>query len=173
MRAQTFKISLLLVSFVLFVGATNANPPPISAKPERLQLLHETLLNYVDDAKVKNMSYGLWQSGEPITSGFRGAVHEHSAETVSETTIHRIYSMTKPVTAIGLLILLEEGHFALEDPITKFLPEFADTEVLADYDAKGEMFTYRPVREPTMAQLLSHTAGFVYGNQGLGFLEDQ
>ena len=170
MRRSIFIRSGLFAAVLCFVGPAFANPV---ITPERLKTLDANVLSYVDEAKVSNMSYGMWQSGQLTASGFRGPVHEATVQPVSGTVIHRIYSMTKPVTAIGLLILLEEGYFALDDPITKFLPEFEDTLVLADYDSDGEMFTYRPVRPPTMGQLLSHTAGFVYGNQGFGFLEDK
>ena len=173
MHSLWLKMSGLLAASLCVAGTLSAEPERVSFTPDRLQTLDRDVLSYVDEAKVSNMSYGLWQSGALIASGFRGEVHDSSAQIVSDTSIHRIYSMTKPVTAIGLLILLEQGQFALDDPITKFLPEFEDTEVLADYDAEGEMFTYRPVRPASMAQLLSHTAGFVYGNQGLGFLEDR
>ncbi|MFN3214710.1 MAG: serine hydrolase domain-containing protein [Henriciella sp.] len=119
----------------------------------------------VDTRKVANVSYGLWQNGDLKAEGYYGSVSSENCETVSDTTIYRIYSMTKPITAIGMLILMERGAFELDDPITKILPEFAETEVLADYDEDGNLYTYRPPAPPTMRQLLSHTAGFAYGNQ--------
>ena len=67
-----------------------------------------------------------------------------------------------------MLILMERGEFRLDDPITRFLPEFETTEVLADSDSNGNFYTYRPPRPPTMAQLLSHTAGLAYGGEALG-----
>lgn len=81
--------------------------------------------------------------------------------------------MTKPVTAVGLLILLERGHFDLDDPITEFLPEFEHTETLADYDADGQLFTYRAPYKPTMRHLLSHTAGFAYWRPNGGIIDER
>ena len=70
--------------------------------------------------------------------------------------------MTKPITAVALLILMERGYFHLDDPITDVLPELAGVEVIADYGRTGEWYTYRSVHRPTFQDLLSHTAGFAY-----------
>ena len=171
MPALFFKASLLC----LFLGAaaTNISAQTSIANDARLQQLESHLFDYVDEKKLGNLTYALWQDGTLIASKGAGLARKSGGSLASDTTIYRIYSMTKPVTAVGLLILKEQRHFELEDPITKFLPEFEDTRVLADYDDEGEMYTYRPVRPPTMNQLLSHTAGFVYGAPGRGFLDDK
>ncbi len=124
--------------------------------------LHRTLEAYVTTDQVANMGFSVWQDGVRVTEGYYGPVSPTHPETVSDTSLYRIRSMTKPVTAIGLLILMERGHFKLSDPITDFLPEFKPTETLGDYDADGTLFTYRAPYPPTMAQLLSHTAGLGY-----------
>lgn len=136
---------------------------PFKIRFEDLVDLEESLRNVVETQQVANLSFGVWQDNQLVRAGFYGPVNEDNSETVSDDTIHRIYSMTKPVTAIGLLILMERGAFHLNDPITKLLPEFEATEVLADTDPDGTFYTYRPPRPPTMAQLLSHTAGLAYG----------
>ncbi|MEO1188145.1 MAG: serine hydrolase domain-containing protein, partial [Pseudomonadota bacterium] len=84
-----------------------------------------------------------------------------------------VRSMTKPVTAIGLLILMERGHFHLSDPITEFLPEFEATETLADYDQAGALYTYPSLYPPTMEQLLSHTAGLAYWQANGGIIDQR
>lgn len=167
-------VCAVLISGTLALGPASSEtkePPDFSAA--KIEALEQTLAAYVDNQKLSNLSYGLWQNGDLVASGFHGPLNRQSDQVVSDTSIHRIYSMTKPVTAIGLLILLEKGHFTLDDPITKFLPEFGETEVLADYDSEGELFTYRPIRPPSMAHLLSHTAGLVYGSNGTGILEQK
>ncbi|HEY8537678.1 MAG TPA: serine hydrolase domain-containing protein, partial [Steroidobacteraceae bacterium] len=77
--------------------------------------------------------------------------------------IFRIYSMTKPVTAVAMMILFEQGKWQLNDPVAKFIPEFKDLKVYAGTDSEG-----KPILEPqkhpmTMRELMSHTAGFTYG----------
>jgi len=78
-------------------------------------------------------------------------------------TLYRIYSMTKPVTAVAMMMLYEEGRFQLNDPLAQYLPEFADLEVL-DEDADDDASALRePARPPTIRDLLRHTGGMTYG----------
>lgn len=153
-------------------GPAQAQAPsdetPLNLRFEDLADLEESLRNFVETKQLANLSFEVWQDNQLVRTGFYGPVSESNSETVSDDTIHRIYSMTKPVTAVGLLILMERGAFLLDDPITKFLPEFESTEVLADSDANGMFYTYLPPRPPTMAQLLSHTAGLAYGGGASG-----
>ncbi len=76
---------------------------------------------------------------------------------MSEDTIFRIYSMTKPVLSVGVMMLVEEGKVELDQPITDFLPELKDLKVYSE-----EGYT-SPKRYPTIRDLLRHTAGFTYG----------
>ena len=71
-----------------------------------------------------------------------------------EDAIFRIYSMTKPITATALLMLVEEGRIALDDPVARFIPEFADLNIQGGAT---------PTRAMTVLDLLRHTAGFTYG----------
>lgn len=169
-----------LSGLVLAVLAAAIGPgPSANAKPglntekhqiseDAVRALHEQLPAYVSQGHVANISFGVWQDGHRITDGFYGPVSETERATVSDTTIHSIQSMTKPITAVGLLILMDRGHFQLSDPITDFLPEFEHTETLADVDDEGIFYTYLAPNPPTMAQLLSHTAGFGYGRDASG-----
>ena len=135
--------------------------------------LHQRMLSYVQRQQVTNITFGVWQDGVLVTEGNFGSISETVGEPVSDSTIYRIRSMTKPITAIGLLILMERGHFKLTDPITDFLPEFEGTEVLADQDASGRLYTYPWLYPPTMQQLLSHTAGFAYARPNGGVIENR
>ncbi len=71
-----------------------------------------------------------------------------------EDAIFRLYSMTKPVTAVALLMLMEEGRIALDDPVARFIPAFADLKVQSGKE---------PGRAMTVLDLARHTAGFTYG----------
>lgn len=165
--AQWFKTGVLLLT-LLFCQAASALAERSNTSDQHVigddavDELHQTLQAYVMSAQVASISFGVWQQGRLVTEGFYGPVSQTQPETVSDTSLYRIRSMTKPITAVGLLILMERGHFELDDPITDFLPEFERTETLGDYDAEGTLYTYRAPHPPTMAQLLSHTAGFGY-----------
>jgi CubicO group peptidase (beta-lactamase class C family) len=77
-------------------------------------------------------------------------------------TIYRIYSMTKPLTAVAVMMLYEEGRFQLDDPITRFLPEFAGQRVFTG-GGYGAVMTEPAVRDITFRDLLTHTSGLTYG----------
>ena len=165
-------ITAFLVGFIASGPSATAEP---GLNPEKRQIsehavraLHEQLSAYVTQGQVANMSFGVWQNGQRVTDGFYGPVSATEPATVSDTTIHSIQSMTKPVTAVGLLILMDRGRFQLSDPITNFLPEFEDTETLADVDDDGNFYTYLAPNPPTMAQLLSHSAGLSYWREDGG-----
>src|SRR3546814_10465638 len=78
-------------------------------------------------------------------------------------TIAQIYSMTKPVTGVALMQLWEQGKFRLDDPLAKYLPEYADMRVYAGKDAAGQPRTVPAERPISVRDILRHTAGFVYG----------
>jgi CubicO group peptidase (beta-lactamase class C family) len=96
----------------------------------------------------------VWRDGRVAHQSLVGAVDLGRGIAMREDAIFRLYSMTKPVTAVALLMLLEEGRIALDDAAAKFIPEFA-TLKLADGSA--------PKRAITVLDLLRHTAGFTYG----------
>ena len=82
---------------------------------------------------------------------------------MTKDAIFRDYSMTKPVTGVAMMILYEQGKWLPSDPISKFIPEFAHLKVFKGVDADGKMVLVDPDHQPTMRELMSHTAGFTYG----------
>jgi CubicO group peptidase (beta-lactamase class C family) len=82
---------------------------------------------------------------------------------MTRDAIFRIYSMSKPITSVAMMILFEEGKWRLDDPISKYLPEFAHMKVVAGTDARGQPIIEDAKRPPTMRELMSHTAGLGYG----------
>ncbi len=89
-----------------------------------------------------------------------------SAEPLQPDTLFRIFSMTKPVTGVALMILHDEGLWTPDDPIHKHLPEFKDVRVFAGLDTDGTPILVAPDHPPTMRELMTHTAGFIYGIDG-------
>lgn len=82
---------------------------------------------------------------------------------LTDDSLFRIFSMTKPVMAVAMMMLYEEGHFSLADPLAKHIPQFADLQVYAGEDEDGNMLLEAPERPPTILDLMLHTAGFTYG----------
>jgi CubicO group peptidase (beta-lactamase class C family) len=96
----------------------------------------------------------IWRRGGVAHSSMVGQMDMGRATPMRADAIFRLYSMTKPVTAVALLMLTEEGRIALDDPVARFIPGFANLK-LADGSA--------PKRAMTVVDLLRHTAGFTYG----------
>lgn len=86
-----------------------------------------------------------------------------SGEPMAPDTIFRIFSMTKPITATAMMILRDEGRWHPDDPVARHLPELADIPVFTGLDAGGRAETRPALHAPTMAELMSHRAGFGYG----------
>jgi CubicO group peptidase (beta-lactamase class C family) len=83
---------------------------------------------------------------------------------MSLDTIFRIASMTKPVTSVGVVMLIEDGEIALDDPVSKYLPELARKQVIERFNPEDKSFSSRPARrEITVRHLLTHTSGLGYG----------
>src|SRR5262249_10891429 len=77
-----------------------------------------------------------------------------------------VYSMTKPITSVALLMLYEEGRFQLSDPLARYLPELANLKLYTGDGLLGRMNLRDPVRQPTIEDVFRHTAGFLYGQGG-------
>ncbi|MFN7937046.1 MAG: serine hydrolase domain-containing protein [Bryobacteraceae bacterium] len=95
---------------------------------------------------------------------YRAAFGEARAgRTVTPDTVFRIFSMTKPVTSVAAMQLVEQGKLALDAPVERYLPQMAGLKVLTGYDANGKPVLQPARSQPTLRQLLSHSAGFGYG----------
>lgn len=92
-----------------------------------------------------------------------GSARLGSDEPLSPDALFRIYSMTKPIVSVAMMMLLEEGRWALDDPITRFLPEFEGQRVYTGRQSDGSLATGPAWRAPTMRELMSHTSGLGYG----------
>jgi CubicO group peptidase (beta-lactamase class C family) len=86
-----------------------------------------------------------------------------SGTPLAEDTIFRIYSMTKPVTAVAMMILHDQGLWRPDDPISKFLPAFANAKVFEGLDTSGQPKLVPADHDPTVGELMTHTAGLTYG----------
>ena len=82
---------------------------------------------------------------------------------MTNDAIFRIYSMSKPITGVAMMILYEEGKFKLSDPVEKYIPEFADLQVAAGEDAAGNIITAPANHKMTIRDLMSHSGGLSYG----------
>ena len=98
-----------------------------------------------------------------VYQGAFGVADIESKRPMTLDTVFRIASMTKPVTSLAAMQLVEQGRLSLDDPAAKHLPQLADLKVFETFDARSGSYTVRPVtRAPTVRQMLTHTAGLGY-----------
>ena len=118
--------------------------------------------NYVEPGKIPGCQVLVSRHGIPAYFESMGLMDRERGKAMRDDTIFRIYSMTKPITSVALMMLWEEGRFQLTDPIQRFIPSWRDQRVWQE-GAGGEMVTRPPLAPPTMQHILSHTAGLTYG----------
>ena len=117
----------------------------------------------VADGRAAGTSALIWQDGSEVYFGTAGMADRAAKRPMRRDTIAQIYSMTKPVTGVALMQLWEQGKFHLDDPLAKYLPEYAAMRVYAGKDAAGQPRYVAAERPITIRDILRHTAGFAYG----------
>ena len=138
--------------------------PTFSA--EGIAALEQAMGQYVADGRLYGIHTRLVHKGE-VVSDFKTGLRGLEAQApIEDDTIYRIYSMTKPITGVAMMMLYEEGKFELDDPVTKYVPEFENLKVLAGVNEDGSPILADMERPPTMSELMSHTSGFAYGLGG-------
>jgi CubicO group peptidase (beta-lactamase class C family) len=139
-----------------------AEPGQFGLDERRLARAGEMLDRYVDAGRLPGWQLLVSRRGRVVHLSSGGLRHVESGLPVEPDTLWRIYSMTKPITSVAAMMLYEEGAFELTDPVSRYLPSFADQRV---YVAGSDL---RPVTEPAAEpvrvwHLLTHTAGLTYG----------
>jgi CubicO group peptidase (beta-lactamase class C family) len=142
---------------------TAARPEALGFSSQRLERLHAAMQQEVDQKHLAGVVTILMRHGKVVEEKTYGKKDLASGAPMTKDTIFRIYSMTKPVTGVAMMILYEEGKWNPADPISKYIPEFAHLKVFKGTDASGKMILEDPVHPPTMRELMTHTAGFTYG----------
>ncbi len=160
---------LLLAAFVLapaFAGERDlakAKPADVGMDPAGLEKLNATMHGMVDDGKLAGVVTMVARKGKLVHFDAYGKRDIESGVLVEKDTIFRIYSMTKPIVGVALMTYYDEGRFTLDDPVSKFIPEFAGLKV-AKEDGEDGMPVVEDADHPmTMRELMSHTAGLTYG----------
>ena len=120
---------------------------------------------YVDDGKIPQVSILIKQNNKEIFRHVYGMADIASNTTADKDTIYRIYSMTKTVTGVAIMQLLENGKLRLNDKVSKFIPAFKNTKVL---NTEFQDYVVKPKREITIRDLLTHTSGLTYSWAGEG-----
>ncbi len=152
-------------------GLPTAKPEEVGMSSERLARIHTGMLRYVDKGLVPGVVTMVARRGKVVYLDSVGYRDAESKAPMTTDTIFRIASMTKPIASVALMMLYEEGHFLLNDPIAKFLPEFKDMKVAVPAsgdDRIGVPYKLVPAARPiTFKHVLTHTAGFANSYRGI------
>ena len=137
------------------------DPAEVGVDVSRLARIDDHLKTYVDDGRLAGWQVLVARRGQVVHSSVHGQRDLEAGLPVEQDTLWRIYSMTKPVTAVAAMSLYEQAAFSLNDELSRYLPEFADMRVLVGGNAEQPKTV--PATEPIrLWHLLSHTAGLTY-----------
>jgi CubicO group peptidase (beta-lactamase class C family) len=175
MKRVLFVLLSAVLTFSAFSPTTRADkadpvvvaPATVGLSSPRLANIRTVMSQHVADKKIAGASGLIARHGKIAYQETWGFADREAGTPMQMDTIHRIYSMTKPITGVALMMLYEEGKFQLNDPIAKFLPEFAKMMVAIEernpQTGRVDFTTVPAKRMITVRDLLRHTAGFSYG----------
>ncbi len=151
---------LLLASTTYGRDLPTARPGAVGMSAERLERIGPAMQRYIDAELVPGTVTAIMRKGKLVHLDVRGSMDVADGQEMQRDTVFRIASMTKPITSVALMMLWEEGHFQLRDPVSRFLPEFADVQVSTTSDASGNTGELVPLSRPIQIRdMLLHTAG--------------
>jgi len=168
-RSVAVALTLVLAAASSFAQALReARPEALGFAPERLARIASTVNRYVDEGRIAGAVTLVVRRGQAVQFEAFGRSDVERNAPMRRDTLFRIASMSKAVTSVAAMILVEEGRLALNDPVSRYLPAFAKTSVVvapAPDAAPGAPPNVVPARRAiTVRDLLTHTAGISYGS---------
>ena len=141
---------------------TTTDAGALGFDPARLQRIDDHFARYVDEGRLAGWQVAVMRDGQLAHHTTYGKRNLETDTDWTPDTIARLYSMSKPITSVAAMILHEEGHFQLKDPVAKFIPAFAETPVFRGGSFRAAVT--EPQTEPMRIwHLLTHTSGLTYG----------
>ena len=137
-------------------------PEQVGLSAARLARITQWMQTWVDSGRLPGMTVAIMRKGELAYAHTCGKADVERNKPMRPDTIVRIYSMTKPLTSTAIMMLYEEGHFQLDDPISKFIPGFRNQRVYSG-GSRGKIESVPAERDINFRDLLSHTSGLTYG----------
>jgi len=155
---------------------TPQTPPLPQAKPEalglsrlRLRRMSDAFKREIDKGTLPGATVMVARRGQVGWFEALGRQNPEASTPMALNSIFRIFSMTKPIVSVGIMMLIEDGHFLLSDPVAKFIPEFADQKVGVENNGKLDLVPVK--RAMTVQDLLRHTSGITYDHTGNGLVQ--
>ncbi len=140
-----------------------AAPEEAGMDSDRLSRLTGAMQGLVDEGRLAGVVTAVARHGKIVHFESAGWRDMEAGAPMTNDALFRIYSMTKPITGVALMMLYDEGKFRLSDPVERYIPELSDLQVAAGVDENGELIT-KPADHPmTIRELMAHTGGLTYG----------
>lgn len=166
-RLRSLSIAAMLlacsVSYAQVRELAETKPEAVGFSAERLKRLDAAMQAKVDSKELAGIVTVLARHGKVVDMKTYGQQTIAGNKPMQKDSIFRIYSMTKPITGVAMMMLYEEGKWRPEDPIAKYIPELAGLKVFSGVDKDGNPTLENAGHQPTIGELMTHTAGFTYG----------
>ncbi len=170
---------ICVVSFIFLLASSFREGDKIDKNTSKAKVIDNvakrridaTLQSFVDSGKVVGVSALVFEKNKEVYHNAFGYADREAKTPMDRNTIVRLYSMTKPVTGVALMTLYEKGTFKLDDPLSKYAPEFADMKVYKGVDSSGAIVLEAAKRPITIRDLTRHTAGFATSTELPGLKE--
>jgi len=146
-----------------------AKPEQLGLSPVRLQRMSDAFRREIDKGTLPGATVMVARRGQIGWFEALGKQSPAVSAPMAHNSIFRIFSMTKPIVSVGIMMLIEDGHFVLSDPVAKFIPEFAGQKVGVENNGKLDLVPLK--RAMTIQDLLRHTSGITYDHTGNGLVQ--
>ncbi|MEG3180343.1 serine hydrolase domain-containing protein [Sphingomonas sp. LT1P40] len=163
-QAMTALTAILLLGTVPLPALAQQRPVAAEAAKIDKARIDRMLADMVAKGRAAGVSTLVWKDGREVYFGAQGNADREGKRPFQRDTLVQIWSMTKPVTGVALMQLWEQGKFRLDDPLARYLPDFANMLVQDGTDAAGKPLWRPATRTITIRDILRHTAGFAYGD---------
>jgi len=154
----------IFVLLIILVGSCQTDISilqSVGISEDSLNVATKRLHKYVDEGKLPGTYVKIIKDGKVVYDDKYGFIDIDKKKPIEENSLYRIFSMTKPITAVAIMSLYDQGKLNLDDKVSKYIPEFLDTQVYKDLDGKH---SFEPQKTPlTIRHLLTHTSGIPYG----------
>jgi CubicO group peptidase (beta-lactamase class C family) len=171
---KNIKVILLGIASVLLISSCKTNtgalsetntivPESVGISSDSLAVATQRLHKHVDDGKLPGTFVRVIKDGKVVYNDAYGMIDVANNKPIQENSLYRIFSMTKPITAVAIMTLYDQGKLQLDDKVSKYIPEFSQTKVYKKVDGKHS--TVPQKNEMTIRHLLTHTSGIPYGWQ--------
>jgi CubicO group peptidase (beta-lactamase class C family) len=170
-RAAGAALALLIVAIAVgrsdAGGAESPSAGPASFSSEKLARVGDYIRNEIASGKIPGAIMLIQQHGHPVYFENFGVRDVTTGLPMTADTIFRLYSMSKPITSVAAMMLVEDGRLRLDDPVAKYIPAFADVKVGVERPGETPPLALEPVKRPiSIEDLLRHSSGLTYGFYG-------